>query len=122
MWRATTQIFLVGVSVTLCPACTAREHLPVKLFNDAYLENNALEAAREEAAWLLKSVCIDVAWIFCPVITAANFAPCSGPADAAELHMLPYPLTSEVGENVMGLAMPNVDGRGRGGPAGGPRA
>jgi hypothetical protein len=115
MPRAITLVFLFGFSIALCPACTSWEQLPVKLFNDAAMESNVLEPAKEEAAWLLKSVCVDVTWILCPVVTVVNFAPCAAPTNAAELHILASPLTSEGGENVMGLAMPKAGPRGRAG-------
>ena len=102
MPRAITLIFLVAVA--RCPGCTTWERLPVKLFNDAVVGSNALELAKEETAWLLKSVCVVVNWILCPVATSADFITCSAPAHAAELHILASPLTDNH-ENVMGTAI-----------------
>jgi len=112
MPRAITLIFLVAI--VRCAACTTWEKMPVKLFNDAGVGSNALELAKEEAAWLLKSVCVAVNWIRCPVVTVADSIPCSAPTKAAELHILSSPLTHD-SENVMGTAILMDGSEGRAG-------
>jgi hypothetical protein len=108
-------MLLFALQITPCLACAARERLPVKLFDDADLGNYVLDLAKQEAAWLLKSVCVDVIWIFCPVVTVENLAACPGPANAVELHILSSPLVADLSEHIMGTAILTVGSTGRAG-------
>jgi hypothetical protein len=77
----------------------------VKLFDEATVGNTVLQVAEQEAAWLLKAVCVEVTWIFCPVITVANRVPCGAPVGAIEVHILPSPLAAEFSKTAMGIAV-----------------
>jgi hypothetical protein len=90
-----------------CAACTEREPLPVKLFNDAAV-GDVLHLAKDEAAWLLESVCVDLTWVPCPVVSRSNLTPCQAPARAIELHILSSPPTNDFSADTMGIAMPHL--------------
>jgi hypothetical protein len=115
MQRAIALVFLCGLCIPACRACPAWQQLSVKLFNDAALGNAVLETAQEEAAWVLRSACVNVTWVPCPVVTRANLSPCEAPAQSPELHILPSPLTSDARRNAIGLAFPRVGSGGRAG-------
>jgi hypothetical protein len=109
MTRSTTLVVLLfALRTAQCAVCTAWERLPVKLFNDAAVGNEVLHRAKEEAAWLLKSICVDVAWVPCPVVARSNLRPCEAPVGALELHILSSPGTNDFGENILGIAMPHL--------------
>ena len=112
MSRAAAFTLLFVLRTAPCAACTVWERLPVKLFNDAAVGNEVLRPAKEEAAWLLKSVCVQVTWILCPVVTVSHQEPCAAPVDAIELHILSSPATNDFAEKVMGIAFPARGSRG----------
>jgi hypothetical protein len=89
-------------------SCPRWESLPVKLFNEATVAEHALYLAQEEAAWLLKSVCVDLTWVPCGVVSRSNLDPCQAPEGAIELHILPSPATDDYTEDAMGIAMPHI--------------
>src|SRR5258708_2452823 len=107
MIRSTILALLFALRTAQCATCTAWERLPVKLFNDAAVGNEMLHPAKEEAAWLLKSICVDVTWVRCLVVTRSNLTPCEAPAGAIELHILSSPGTNDFGEDTLGIAMPH---------------
>src|SRR6516225_7083098 len=76
-------------------ACAEREPLPVKLFNEAAVGDDDLHRAKEEAAWLLKSVCVGLRWVPCLPVTRSTLSPCQGPVRAIELHILSSPATND---------------------------
>jgi hypothetical protein len=78
------------------------------LFNDAAVRNDVLHRAKEEAAWLLKSACVDPIWIPCLVVSVSNLTPCPAPVHAIELHILSSPPTNDFREDTMGIAMPHL--------------
>jgi hypothetical protein len=88
--------------------CTSEEPLPIKLFNDAAVGDSVLHGAKEEAAWLLKSACVALTWVPCPVVSGKNLILCQAPARAIELHILPSPLTNDFSADAMGMAMPHL--------------
>jgi hypothetical protein len=98
---------LLALRSAQCADCTAWERLPVKLFNDAAVGSEVLQPAKEEAAWLLKSICVDVTWVPCRVVTRSNLIPCQAPLRAIELHFLSSPGTNDFGEDTLGIAMPH---------------
>ena len=100
-------VLLFALRTVQCAACTVRERLPVKLFNDAAVGNDVLHPAKEEAAWLLRSVCVDVTWVPCLVVSVSNFTPCQAPVQAIELHILSSPATNDFTEGTLGIAMPH---------------
>lgn len=105
MLQPTTLVLLLAlVGAAPCKACTLWEHLTVKLFNEAAVENGALRLAKGEAAWLLKSVCVVVDWVPCAVVSVSHPEQCAAPARAIELHILPSPLTDGFTETAMGFA------------------
>ncbi len=105
MLHPSTLVFLLAlVGAAPCKACTW-ETLPVKLFNDAAVENGSLRLAKGEAAWLLKSVCVVVDWVPCAAVSVSNHEPCPAPTRAFELHLLPSPLTNGSTETAMGFAI-----------------
>src|SRR5260370_5648508 len=106
MARSIALVFLFALRIAQCAACTAPEGLPVKLFNDASVGNEVLHPAKEEAAWLLKSICVDVTWVPCPLVSRSNLTPCKAPAGAIELHILSSPTTNDFSEDTLGIAMP----------------
>ena len=108
MTGRTTLVLLFALRTAQCAACTAWERLPVKLFNDAAVGNEVLQPAKEEAAWLLKSICVDVIWVRCLVVTRSNLTPCEAPVRAIELHILSSPGTNDFGEDTLGIAMPHI--------------
>ncbi len=107
MDRSLALIFLLALSGAPCAACPAWGRLPVKLFNDADAGIGILNSAKSEAAWLLKSLCIEVVWVPCPVITVANLVPCQAPPGAIELHVISNTTSSDVTANSLGIALPN---------------
>ena len=66
-----------------------------------------LQRAKGEAAWLLESVCVNLTWVPCRVVSRSNLIPCQAPAQAIELHILLSPATNDFTEDVMGVAMPH---------------
>jgi hypothetical protein len=78
-----------------------REMRPVRVYLPvaAPLDSGVLAAAREEAAWILRSLCVSVEW------SAA------GSSNAILVRILPGPLTADPTPDALGLAMPAV-GRG----------
>jgi hypothetical protein len=114
MLRAATVVVLFGLR-TAWSACPVSERLPVKLFNDAVIGNDVLGPAKEEARWLLGSVCVEVEWVPCPLPTIAHHEPCGAPFPAIELHILPSPKTDDIPEAVMGIAFPTLGSRGNAG-------
>lgn len=107
MARSAALVLLFVLPTGQGAACSARESRPVKLFNDAAVANDVLHRAKEEAAWLLKSACVDPVWVPCLVVSVTNLAPCSAPIPAIELHILASPATNDFGEDTMGIAMPH---------------
>jgi hypothetical protein len=105
MSRAIALVFLAAFRMASGLGCAAWELLPVKVFDESSAGANVLETAKKEAAWLLKSVCVEVIWIPCDVVTTAKPVPCSAPPRALELHILEKPLSAEVPPNVMGTAV-----------------
>jgi hypothetical protein len=108
MTRSITLVLLFALRPAHGADCTAREPLPVKLFNDAAVRDAALHRAKEEAAWRLKWVCVGPAWVPCPVVGRSNLTPCQAPVGAIELHILSSPATNDFSEDAMGIAMPNL--------------
>jgi hypothetical protein len=101
-------LFLFALRTAQGAPCTASEPLPIKLFNDAAVGNVVLHWAKEQAAWLLKSVCVDLIWVPCRVVSRSNLTPCQAPVRAMELHILASPLTNDFGEDTLGIAMPHL--------------
>src|ERR1700730_3708903 len=108
MARRIALVFLFALRTAQCAACTAWERLPVKLFNDASVGNDVLHSAKEEAAWLLKSICVDVTWVRCLVVSRSNLTPCEAPVGAIELHILSSPGTNDFADDTLGIAMPHL--------------
>ena len=107
MARSIALVLLFALRTAQCAACSAWQRLPVKLFNDAAVGNEVLHPAKEEAAWLLKSICVDVTWVPCPVLSRSNLTPCEAPVGAIELHILSSPATNDFSEDTLGIAMPH---------------
>jgi hypothetical protein len=105
--RSIALVLLFALRTAQCAACTAWE-LPVKLFNDAAIGDDVLTRAKEEAAWLLKSVCVDLTWVPCLVVSISHLTPCQAPARAIELHILSSPATNDFSEDTLGIAMPHL--------------
>jgi hypothetical protein len=103
-------LFVLGAAP--CGACALWEGLPVKLFNDAAVGNGILRLAMGEAAWLLKSVCVEVEWVPCPLVSVSHQEPCGAPVRAIEMHILPFPLTNDFAETALGIAFPSLGSRG----------
>jgi hypothetical protein len=91
-----------------CAACSVWEPLPVKLFNDAGVGGEVLHRAKGEAAWLLESVCVELTWIPCLVVSRSNLTPCQAPVRAIELHILSSPATNAYTEDALGIAVPHL--------------
>jgi hypothetical protein len=100
-------VLLFAFRAAQCAPCTAWEPLPVKLFNDAGVGRHVLDHAKGDAAWLLESVCVNLAWVPCPVVSRSNLTPCRAPARAIELHILLSPATNDFTADSMGIAMPH---------------
>jgi hypothetical protein len=66
-----------------------------------------LHRAKGEAAWLLNSVCVDLTWVQCLVVSRSNLTHCQAPVHAIELHILSSPATNDFSEDTMGIAMPH---------------
>jgi hypothetical protein len=111
MARSIALVFLFALRTAQCAACTARERLPVKLFNDAAVGDEVFQPAKEEAAWLLKSICVEVTWVPCVVVSESNLTPCEAPVRAIELHILSSPATNDFSEDTLGIAMPHLGSR-----------
>ena len=106
MPRTITLVLLFALRTAEGAACTEWARLPVKLFNDAAVGNEVLHPAKEEAAFLLKSICVDVTWVPCRVVSRSNLTPCEAPLRAIELHILSRPATNDFGEDTLGIAIP----------------
>ena len=100
-------VLLLAFRVAQCAPCTAWAPLLVKLFNDAGVGRRALDHAKGDTAWLLKSVCVNVTWVPCPVVSRSNLTPCRAPARAIELHILFLPATNDYTAEALGIAMPH---------------
>jgi hypothetical protein len=111
MARNIALVLLFGLRLAQCAACTAWDPLPVKLFNDAAVGDEVFQPAKEQAAWLLKSICVDVTWVPCLVVSQSNLTPCEAPVRAIELHILSSPATNDFGEETLGIAMPHLGSR-----------
>jgi hypothetical protein len=107
MARSIALVLLFALRTAQCATCTAWEPLPVKLFNDAAVGDDMLHRAKEEAGWLLKSVCVEVTWVPCPVVNVSNLTPCKAPVGAIELHILSSPAANDFSEDALGIAMPH---------------
>ena len=106
--RSSALVFLFALRTAQGAACTALDRLPIKLFNDAAVRNEVLHTAKVEASWLLRSICVEVVWIPCPVVNVSNQTPCEAPVGAMELHILSSPATNDFSEDTLGIAMPHV--------------
>jgi hypothetical protein len=106
--RGIVLVLLFASHTAYCVACTSEEPRPIKLFNDAAVGDNVLHGAKQEAAWLLKSACVALTWVPCPVVTRKNLILCQAPAQAIELHILASPLTNDFSPDAMGIAMPHL--------------
>jgi hypothetical protein len=100
---------VLAVRVTHCAPCPDTHRVPVKLFNDAAVSKTVLNSAAGDAAWILKSACVEVAWIPCPPVSRSNLSPCAAPVGALELHVLSVPLTDDFHGDTLGVAMPHLD-------------
>src|SRR5262245_27865435 len=101
-------VLLLALRAAQGAACIERKPLPVKLFNDAAVGNDVFHRAKEDAAWLLKSVCVDLSWVPCLPVSRSNLAPCQAPVHAIELHVLSSPATNDFREETLGIAMPHL--------------
>jgi hypothetical protein len=81
----------------------------VKLFNDAFVSSKLLHSAAGDAAWILKSACVELLWVPCSPVSRSNMAPCTAPAGALELHILSTPLTNDFHVDTMGIAILSQD-------------
>jgi len=106
MARTITLVLLIALRAAQCAPCTEWARLPVKLFNDASVGNEVLYPAKEEAAFLLKSICVEVTWVPCRVVSRSNLTACEAPVGAIELHVLSNPVTNDFGEDTLGIAIP----------------
>jgi len=100
-------VLLFAFRMAQCAPCADWDPLPVKLFNDARVRHDALDRAKGDAAWLLETVCVNVTWVPCPVVSRSNLRPCRAPARAIELHILFLPATNDFTAESMGIAMPH---------------
>jgi hypothetical protein len=105
MFGRAAVLFLFTVCVTRCAPCPETRRVSVKLFNDAIVSRKLLQSAASDAAWILKSACVEPVWIPCLPVTRSNMAPCAAPPMSLELHILPAPLTNVFSDDAMGVAM-----------------
>lgn len=98
-----------AVRIIHCASCPNNQSIPVKLFNDAAVSKRLLSLAARDAAWILKSACVEVLWIPCLPVSRSNMSPCAAPVGALELHLLPAPLTNDFHGDTLGIAMPHLD-------------
>ena len=108
MWRRAVLLGAFAVRIT-CASCRDVHNVPVKLFNDAAVSKRLLNSAAGDAAWILKSACVEVAWVPCPPVSRSQMSPCAAPVGALELHVLPDPLTNDFHGDTLGMAMPHLD-------------
>jgi hypothetical protein len=101
-------VLLFALSAAHGVACTEREPLPVKLFNDAGVGDGVLHRAKQEVAWLLKSACVELRWVPCVAVSRSNLITCQAPIRAIELHVLSSPATNDFREDTLGIAMPHL--------------
>jgi hypothetical protein len=93
-------LFLTAAALpATAEVCPEMRPVQVYLPIAAPIDAGVLAAAREEAAWVLRSLCVAVEW------SAA------GSPDALLVRILPGPLTADPTPDALGLAMPAV-GRG----------
>src|SRR2546423_11223029 len=111
MLRSTAVIMVLLTTRTAHGSvCVDIPELPVKLFNDAAVGSEVLHPAIVNAAWILKSICVEVVWTHCLPVSVSNQTPCHAPAGALELHILAVPGTSDFHEDTLGIAMPRLAG------------
>ena len=108
MWRRAALLGAFAVRIT-CASCRDVHNVPVKLFNDAAVSKRLLNSAAGDAAWILKSACVEVVWVPCPPLSRSQMSPCAAPVGALELHVLPDPLTNDFHGDTLGMAMPHLD-------------
>ena len=109
MLRCAALLMFLAVRVIYCAQCLESRRVPVKLFNDASVSRKLLHSAAGDAAWILKSACVELLWVPCAPVSRSNMAPCTAPAGALELHILPTPPTNDFRDDTMGIAILRPD-------------
>ena len=88
---------LVLFAFCLCPLvaadCAVTHVIRVRLIDEDQLKLKMVEEAQEEAGWVLRSLCVDISWTSEPHVTAVD------------VRILALPLTPDVPEQSLGLAL-----------------
>lgn len=104
MIARTSLIFFLflGLSLHLRAAeCNVIRTVPVRLFNDAAVPPKIMIAAQNEAAWVLRSLCVKIEWFRSPL------------AQALEIRVIPAPLPHSTSEFALGMTTLNPEGGNR---------
>ena len=102
MLLKTLLLFSFGLSLPLRAAdCEVVRAIPIRLINDAAINPRVMVAARQEAAYVLKSLCVQVEW-------TTNSSP------ALEMRMIVGPLSAGITDRALGLTIFPPDHRNRG--------
>jgi len=109
MLRRAALLGVLAVCVIHSAPCPDTHRVPVKLFNDAAVSKRLLNSAAGDAAWILKSACVEIVWIACLPVSRSNLSPCAAPVGSLELHVLPGPVSNDFHGDTMGIAMPYLD-------------
>ena len=73
MIAKTPLIFFLGLSLHLgAGECNVMRTVPVRLFNDAAVPPKMMIAAQNEAAWVLRSLCVEIEWVRSPSTQAPS--------------------------------------------------
>jgi hypothetical protein len=83
-------IFLLRLGAA---TCDSTHPVPVLLFNDENVDARILREAQKEAAWVLRSLCVEVEWTSAEVVNALT------------VRILAGPITPDVPEHSLGISI-----------------
>jgi hypothetical protein len=96
-------VLFFSVSLQLgATECTVLRSVPIRLINEAAVQPNVVAAAQQEAAYVLKSLCVHIEWT-------------AGPSTKAlDMRITPAPLGPEITSRSLGVTFldANQDNRG----------
>jgi hypothetical protein len=94
MLLKTLLLFSFGLSLQLAAAgCDTLRTVSIRLINDAAVNPRVMIAARQEAAYVLKTLCVQVEWTASPS------------TQALEMHMVVEPLSAGITDRALGITV-----------------
>ena len=113
MIAKTLLIFFLGLSFHLgAGECNVMCTVPVRLFNDAAVPSKMVIAAQNEAAWVLRSLCVEIEWVRSPSTQAPSTQAPSTQApltQALDIRIIATPLPYSTSAFALGMTMLNVE-------------